>query len=106
VRASTVRRSAPAGLALLTLAALAVGLPASGATASQPSASPKVVAAATANNGKIAYSCLNRAGGGLNGWVLAGADGSNKTFEPWYWGGYRGSAQWSADGTEMVHSSS
>jgi putative cell wall-binding protein len=106
LRASTVRRSAPAGLALLALGALAVAVPATSATASQPAAPKAVAAATTATNGKIAYTCTDHGTSTVDGWVVASSTGAGKTFRPWQYGNFRDTAQWSADGTELVHAAS
>ena len=103
------RRTVPVGLAVLAVSAVGAGVPsAAGAAATTTPAPPvPVTAAATgATNGKIAYSCFNHGGSGQNGWVVANSDGSNKKFTPWTAGAFGGSAQWSQDGTEMVHSAS
>jgi hypothetical protein len=89
------------------LGAVAVGVP-SAAHAAPPTAAraprPATAAATTATNGLIAYSCFNHGGSGKNGWVVATSTGANKVFTAWTRGPFGGSAQWSADGTELVHS--
>jgi hypothetical protein len=99
----------PVLLTVLAMGALAVGVPTSARAASPAAgATPPVPVTAAdigpATNGLITYTCLNHNGTGQNGWVTANADGSGKVFTAWTPGDFQGSAQWSADGTEMVHS--
>src|SRR5690349_17060222 len=103
----TASRRRPLGVALLTVGLLAVAVPASAHAAPSPTSSPAPVVVRTAlSNGKIAYACLDHGTDHQRGWVVAAADGSGPVFYPWTHGAFRGSAQWSPDGTEMAHSAS
>jgi hypothetical protein len=86
--------------------AVAVSVPAAQAATLTAKPVPVTAAATAATNGLISYSCLGHTGSGQNGWVVATSTGANKVFTPWTHGAFGGSAQWSADGTEMVHSAS
>jgi hypothetical protein len=99
----------PVLLTVLAMGAVAVGVPTSARAASPAAgATPPVPVTAAdigpATNGLITCTCLNHNGTGQNGWVTANAGGSGKVFTAWTRGDFDGSAQWSADGTEMVHS--